>query len=559
MVRSRLFHGFACAVLIVFAVGFRADSQSLELQRFAVYFKDKANNPYSIYNPSAYLSPRALERRNRQRIPVDQKDLPVTPQYVQSVASVGCTVLNKSKWLNAVTVRLTDSASLAKLKAMPFVSNVKRIAAYKNNTLGKGVVKRPFQFASTNRTDEIEPTYGMALRQIDILNGVGLHRKGFTGAGVLVAVFDAGFHNADVFPGLQPIMNSGRLLATRDFVNPGGSVFNNANHGTQCFGLIGMYQPGVMIGTAPGALFVLCHTEDGDSEMPIEEYNWAAAAEYADSIGVDVISSSLGYSRFDDSSLNHTYADLDGNTTVAARAADWAASKGIVVVNSAGNSGNNDWFYITTPADADSILAVGAVDADEKSTAFTSHGYSADGRVKPDVMGMGALDFVANPDVMDYKVGSGTSYSCPTIAGMAACLIQAHPNRTSQEIVQAIRRSADRFFNPDTTYGYGIPDFQLADLMLSDIELHDFDADPTPMIYPNPFHENVTVVHRSDIQENGRIEILDMMGRVQAINDFTIQPGYNQLVTNFQNRATGMYIIRLVTESRSYELKALHQ
>jgi len=293
--------------------------------------------------------------------------------------------------------------------------------------------------------------------------------------------------------------------------------------------------------------------------MPIEEYNWAAAAEYADSIGVDVISSSLGYSRFDDSSLNHTYADLDGNTTVAARAADWAASKGIVVVNSAGNSGNNDWFYITTPADADSILAVGAVDADEKSTAFTSHGYSADGRVKPDVMGMGALDFVANPDVMDYKVGSGTSYSCPTIAGMAACLIQAHPNRTSQEIVQAIRRSADRFFNPDTTYGYGIPDFQLADLMLSDIELHDFDADPTPMIYPNPFHENVTVVHRSDIQENGRIEILDMMGRVQAINDFTIQPGYNQLVTNFQNRATGMYIIRLVTESRSYELKALHQ
>jgi serine protease AprX len=501
-----------------------------------------------------------LERRNRQQIQVAGDDLPITPQYVQSVKATGAVVYNASKWLNAITVRVSDSAMLANVASLPFVQRVDVVARYVTEpSAGNGVIKRPFQMSVSSEPPYSDEAYGIAHKQIDILNGVGLHRKGLTGNGVLVAIFDAGFSNADQHPGLRHIFTDNRLVATRDFVTPGASVFNSSNHGTQCFSIIGNYAPGAMIGTAPGASFVLCHTEQGGSEMPIEEFNWAAAAEYADSIGADIISSSLGYTTFDDSTLNHTYEDMDGNTTIAAKAADKAASKGIVVVNSAGNNGQQPWFYISTPADGDSVLTVGAVTALEELAAFSSRGYSADGQVKPDVMGMGHRNVVANPNNMDYLIGSGTSYACPTISGMAACLVQAHPNRTAMDIMNAIRMSADRFQNPNPDYGYGIPDFQLADLLLSNVQLQDFANDPSPMVFPNPFGQNITVVHYSDVRETGRVEIVDMMGRMQRTSDFVIQPGYNQLVTEFANRPAGLYVIRLTTESRRFELKALHQ
>jgi serine protease AprX len=304
---------------------------------------------------------------------------------------------------------------------------------------------------------------------------------------------------------------------------------------------------------------VLCRTEESGSEFPIEEFNWAAGAEFADSMGVDVISSSLGYTRFDDTTLNHSYSQLDGNTTAITRAADVAASKGIVVVNSAGNLGAGNWFYISAPADADSILAVGAVKPDEEATTFSSNGYSADNRVKPDVMALGAVVIVANPSNLDYQAGSGTSFAAPAISGMAACLVQAHPTRSANDIVQAIRASADRYTNPNQKYGYGIPDFQLADLILANISLQDFSTNASPMLYPNPFGGNFSVVHFSDVREAGRIELIDMYGRLINSNDYSIYPGYNQLVVDTTALPKGVYIIRLVTESKSFELKAVRQ
>ncbi|HZG01493.1 MAG TPA: S8 family peptidase, partial [Chitinophagales bacterium] len=367
-----------------------------------------------------------------------------------------------------------------------------------------------------------------------------------------------GFYNAYAHPGLRPVFTSDRLLATRDFVS-NTTVFTSSSHGTQCLSVIGNNEPGVMVGTAPGATFVLCRTEESGSEMPVEEFNWAAAAEYADSIGADVISSSLGYTTFDDSTLNHTYEQLDGNTAPATIAADHAAAKGILVVNSAGNNGDKEWFYISAPADADSILAVGAVDENELAGLFSSNGFTVDGRVKPDVMAQGVKVVVANTGSLDYNTGSGTSFAAPGLAGMAACLVQAHPTRSAQDIINAIRRSADRFHQPDPKYGYGIPDMQLADLLLANVNINDFTSNPAPMVYPNPFRSSIAVVHYSEVREDARVELVDMFGRLLYTGYYILQPGYNQLVTDTAQMPAGMYVIRFVTESKSHELKAVHQ
>lgn len=547
------------AIVVVLIISFcstRGYSQSQEITfRYSVQFADKKNNPFSEYHPAAFLSPRALERRERMQIVTDSTDFPVTPLYLKTIVDLGCQVTVVSKWLNAIVIQVVDTGIVNTVRQLPFVNEVKLVARYAQTPITS--VRRPFQLGSQTSHVQTEASYGLAYRQIEMLNGIGLHRKGLNGTGVVIAVFDAGFRNADAHPGLKHLFTSNRILATRSFVSPGSSVFNNSNHGTQCLSVIANYAPMQMTGTAPGASFVLCHTEDADTEQLIEEFFWAAAAEYADSIGADVISSSVGYSTFDDSTQNHSYADLNGVTTPAALAATIAAQKGLVVCNSAGNLGNNAWYYISTPADAIGILAVGAVDADEEATDFSSHGYSVDGRVKPDVMAMGYRTIVANPSNMDYQMANGTSFACPAIAGMAACLLQAH-NVHGEDIVEAIKRSGDRFLSPDPQYGYGIPDFQLADLLLSNVALTDV-TESSPLLFPNPFESSVSVVHYSNISETARVEIIDMVGRVKKISDYHLQQGYNQLVSDFSLFPSGLYIIRVVTETKSHELKAFHR
>ncbi len=530
-------------------------AQTSDYSKYVIQFSDKNNNPYSIYNPSAFLSPRALERRNRFNILLDEKDLPITPSYLDSVRNTGVFIQNYSRWLNTVVIVTKDSLALEKIMSFPFVlSNIPigRFKEYKE----KPVIKRNFVNNDPDALLRNSDDYGTALNQIAMVNGVGLHQKGFTGKGVLVAVFDGGFLNANIHPSLSHIYNSNRLLAIKDFTGSTISMYEDGAHGSQCLSIIGAYDSGKMIGTAPEATFILCRSEELASEYVIEEYNWVAAAEFADSMGADLISSSLGYSEFDDSTMNHTYADMNGNKCISSIGASIAASKGIIVCNSAGNQGAGKWRYLTAPSDADNILCVGAVFDNETIAPFSSNGYSFDGRVKPEVVAQGVQTTLANVYNGDYNASNGTSFSNPVIAGMVACLRQAHPDKSVKEVIQSVIRSADRYTNPDSLYGYGIPDFQLADLYLSQIDLINLNSNE-PILYPNPFSNSFTVVYMSNVREEVILQIFDTAGRLLKSDTCYVAEGMNQLVSNFTTLAGGMYIVRLITETKVHELKVI--
>lgn len=533
-------------------------SQTSFYTRFVIQLKDKNNNPYSIYNPSQYLSQKSIERRNKQNIIIDQTDIPITPMYLDSIRSTGVTVLNYSKWLNTVSVYTTDSLALIKITNFPFVLSFAEIAKKNKPKSVSTEVKKTFQmnsYLSETSTDE----YGLAARQIEMINGTGLHQKGFAGQDMLIAVFDAGFRNADTHPVFSKINSEGRVVASRNFVSGGNNVINSSNHGTQCYSVIGAYYPNKMIGTAPFANFILCVSEENDAEYPIEEYNWVAAAEYADSLGVDVISSSVGYTTFDSAVFNHTYTDMNGITNAGSRGANFASQKGIIVCNSAGNSGDKPWKYISSPADASDIITVGAVDTYETYAAFSSQGPTADGRVKPDVCAQGKATVVANASNGDITTSNGTSFSCPIITGMTACLWQAHPYKTNLQIIEAIRKSSDRYTNPNNLYGYGIPDFTLADFILSNVDYNNINIDSKPIAFPNPFSQNISITYNSSIDTKAKILVYDMIGKLISDSTYVISKGYNQIVPTNDFMSKGIYTIIFFNDSDTYSLKVLKQ
>ncbi|MEL6133168.1 MAG: S8 family serine peptidase, partial [Bacteroidota bacterium] len=290
--------------------------------------------------------------------------------------------------------------------------------------------------------------------------------KGMTGKGVRVAVFDAGFPGTDTIEVFQKMREEDRLIATYDFVDNDPFVFHKSSHGTQVLSTIAAYLPGKMIGTAPDASFVLCRTENSGSERHVEEYNFLKAVEFADSVGVDIIHASLGYTAFDPGEGDYTYEDMDGNTAITTKAVDMAAARGILVTISAGNEGSSKWHYIAAPCDADTVLCVGSVDKYTKHSRFSSYGPTYDGRIKPDVVALGTRTTLASPSGT-LTAGNGTSYAGPLMAGFVACLKQAHPERSHTEIIQAVRLSGDQAWNPDSAYGYGVPNALVADEYLS--------------------------------------------------------------------------------------------
>ena len=303
--------------------------------------------------------------------------------------------------------------------------------------------------------------YGRGDNQITQLNGHFLHNRGFRGEGITMAVFDAGFYHVNSLPSFDSIRANNQILGTRDFVDGGTEVYDADTHGMQVLSTIAANMPGQFVGTAPKAQFWLFRTEDGSSENVIEEYNWVCAAELADSVGVDIIHSSLGYYDFDDNQQDYDWEQLDGNTAVSTIGSDIAASKGILITTSAGNEGNDPWRHITAPGDADSCLTIGAVNSRGMYVYFSSQGPSADGRIKPDVCGKGMFSTVQGR-TGSIATASGTSFSGPIVAGLVACLWQAFPNATNMQIIEAIQKSSTQYNNPDEKLGYGIPDFNLA-------------------------------------------------------------------------------------------------
>lgn len=437
-----------------------------QFSKYIIRFKDKNNSPYSLTTPSAYLSSKSIQRRINQNINIDSTDLPVNPSYIQAILNTGAvTLLNRSKWLNAITIKTNDAAALTAISNLSFVKSSNPIAlrtapsqpANKFNEIISPIKKiAGKQDVTANYYD-----YGTGSNQIQITKGEFLHNIGLHGQGITMSLLDGGFFGYKTNTAFDSARKYNQFLGTWDFVANEVSVNEDNAHGMNCLSEIAANWPGTFVGTAPMTNFWLFRTEDAATEQPIEEYNWASGAEYADSVGTDIISSSLGYSDFDNAGFNHTYADMNGNTTPCSIAADLAAKKGILVVNSAGNSGNNPWKFIIAPADADSILAVGATNTTGTIASFSSFGPSSDGQVKPNVVTAGQNIIVAGTNSQP-ATSNGTSFSCPNMAGLTACLWQAFPEYNNMKIIDAIQKSADRYSTPDDHYGYGIPNMKTA-------------------------------------------------------------------------------------------------
>lgn len=437
-----------CLALMWPWIGTWAEGDSL---KYRVCLKDKAATEYSLDRPEEFLSRKAIERRKKQHLRVDSTDLPVCRAYVEAICRQGVKVVVTGKWENFVTVSCDDSTKMARIAALPFVRSAERVwkvsPAYwevrgaKRDSLTDAPVVYP------------DSLYGEAYRQIAMSGGEKLHRAGFRGKGMTIGVIDAGFHNADRMKAMRNV----RVLGTRDFVEPGGDVYAKGSHGMMVLSCMAMNRPEVMTGTAPEAAYWLLRSEDERSEQPVEEDYWAAAVEFADSVGVDVLNTSLGYYEYDDRTKNYRLRDLDGRHALMSRQASHIADKGMVLVCSAGNCGMGSWKKITTPGDAEHVLTVGAVDVDGVLAPFSSVGNTADGRIKPDVVAVGLDAVVMQTDGCQGRA-NGTSFASPIMCGMVACLWQACPELTAKEVLDLVRQSGDRASFPDNIYGYGIPD-----------------------------------------------------------------------------------------------------
>jgi len=436
-----------------------------QFTRYIVKLRNKGGTPFSLTTASAYLSQRAIDRRTRYGIAIDSTDLPVTPSYITQIRNVpNITVLNISKWHNSVTIQTTDPNAITTINGLSFVQSVAAIAARtQSNTSGKlFIADQPYTPSQrgTGITDFFNYGAG-SLAEINLHKGQFLHNIGLRGQGMVIAILDGGFFNYTTLDAMDSIILNNQVLDTWDFYSNNATVSDDHPHGMQCLSIIAANIPGQFIGKAPKANFMLYRTEDAIPEYPIEEFNMVCGMERADSAGADVISASLGYSEFDDASFNHTYAQMNGNSTIAAIGADLAAKKGILFVNAAGNEGNAPWHYIITPADGDSVLAVGAVNTSGAVGTFSSYGPSSDGQVKPDVasVGVGTIVQATNNTV---ATGNGTSFACPNMAGLSTILWQAFPEFNNMRIIRALREAGSIAATPNDRIGYGIPDLKAA-------------------------------------------------------------------------------------------------
>ena len=420
-----------------------------KVYKYRVSLKDKVGTTCSIDKPEEFLSERAIERRNRQQLPIDETDLPVSGKYVDELKATGARLVTTSKWNNTVVLEVSDTLLMEDISKKSFVTGVKKVWVSLDSIPPRNMKRKK---EVKNKVEKTDCHYGNALRQIEIHGGDSLHTAGFAGKGMHVAVIDAGFYNADEIKFFRKM----DLLGTRDFVNPNSDIYAENAHGLMVLSCMAANLPKVFVGTAPEASYWLLRSEDNDSEQPIEEDYWAAAIEFADSVGVDVVNTSLGYYEFDEGFPAYRYRDLDGHYSLMSHSASLAADKGIVVVCSAGNSGDDPWKKVTPPGDSENVLTVGAITKDLVNARFSSIGNSADGRIKPDVMAVGVSSVVTGTDGSVSK-GNGTSFASPIMCGIVTCFWQACPWLTAKEVIEAVRQVGDRVDYPDNIYGYGVP------------------------------------------------------------------------------------------------------
>jgi len=417
---------------------------------FRVYLNDKGESSFRLFEPERFLSSEAVERRMLREVFIDASDFPVSERYINELTATGVHYVVQSKWMKTVVVESTDSMVVDQLMAVSFVDSVTCVWNGEGRLEKEPCLRDTDRFVSMDTPDSMR--YGRAEEQIKMLNGIRLHEAGYRGKGMRIAVIDAGFMNVDrmdAFPSLN-------VLGTYNMTFPGYSVFCEDNHGTKVLSCMAADIPGVMVGTAPDAAYLLLKSEDIRGEYPVEEDFWASAVEYADSVGVDIITTSLGYYQFDSLPNYYTKADLDGQTAFVSRVATIAARKGMLVVASAGNEGNGSWERITFPADVQDVITVGGVTMEREKSVFSSSGMTADYRIKPDVVAL-ATNVSVVDDAGNVEQKNGTSFSTPLVAGLAACLWQAFPLLKNTELIQLIKETSSQSQQPDTQLGYGIP------------------------------------------------------------------------------------------------------
>lgn len=529
-------------IVLIMVASLFISKLTAQTHRYMVFFSDKAADdyPYNLSTPSMFLSERALERREKQNITIEETDLPVHPGYLQEVAEAGADVFFSTKWLNGALVQM-DENLVSHVEELNFVDSVALVAEGTRLSYEKEIPETPTSFTAP-------PTVsGNTDFQLLMLNADRMHDDNYKGQGMLVAVFDNGFTGVNATAPFEHLWENEQIYATRDFVENSGNVFQFGSHGTSVFSIIGAKyedEEDPFTGVAHQSDFILCVTEDNQAENRIEEFNWLFAAEYADSLGVDVINTSLGYNDFDISEHNYGYGDLDGETAIISIAANIAARKGIIVTASAGNEGNKSWQYITPPADSDSILTVGSVTTDFERSSFSSFGPTADDRMKPDVAAFGDATCIVTGNGSIIR-GSGTSYSAPLIAGFAASIWQANPEWSSQQVIQAIKESGTQSSQPDTLIGYGVPNYTFAVVGEKTLQVEDI-LDDKITIFPNPFHGNTLYLKtESKLKKGLNIRILDAKGTEVLRRKVSARETKEQIELKINSSEPGVYFLFL--------------
>jgi hypothetical protein len=507
--------------------------------KYWVKFTNKNASPYSVSNPSAFLSARSIARRANQSIAVDITDIPVNQTYINQVNGTGAQVFQRSKWMNAAIVIINNATQLSAVNSLTCVLNSAPVGKYLRATDDVVSNNTVFQLAAKTTASY---NYGPSLTQNSMIGADCMHSLGFRGENMVIAIIDAGFNQADINPVFDSLRNESRILGTRDFVAGNNSVYEDDSHGAMVLSCISGNSPGNLIGTGPKASMWLLRSEDVSSEKLIEENNWIIAAEFADSVGADIVNTSLGYNTFDNASQNHVYADLTGKVSVASIAATMASRKGMFMVHAAGNEGAGAWQYINVPSDADSICTVGAVNGSGVHASFSSIGPTADGRIKPEVSTMGEGAYVCQPGY-NFAAGNGTSFASPIMAGAVACLWQAHPNKTNMQILEAIKETASKHTSPDNQYGWGIPDMCAAHNYLSITTVQEESKAISVKVFPNPAKEQINF----SLTENAKsVTLTDLLG--QDISFGLSETENHHYILQLNNSmANGIYFLTIKT------------
>lgn len=526
------------SLMFLFALAISSAMANDSTSHWFIEFKDKHNSLYSVDRPWEYLSVKAIDRRNKFRINIDEQDLPVNTEYVQTIDFLrGTRIVQTTKWLNGVEVILDESANIEDIRQQTFVKQVV--------FLGK-LARRPRQTA-----DEIDAEYyakakalkdykafykdsifsysqyNKSLEQLEMIGVPDLHRRHLMGQGMTIAILDAGFSNAYRVKGMEDLLDEQIII--KDFVDYDNSVWEDDAHGAKVLSFMKTLHPNQYIGSAPMADYVLLRTEIGSQEYPLEELKWVFAAEFADSLGVDMIIGSLGYHTFDDVTLNHRYSEFDGKSTLVARGANKANASGIAVVCSAGNEGQGKWRKISTPADANGVFAIGACRDDGSRASFSSEGIN-NGKIKPDFTAPGQRVTIASHN--GFYPGNGTSYATPIFAGALACLMQAYPYWTPDSLKNGIRLSSTHFMHPDTLMGYGIPDMDLAYVRLSNM-VFKYDYIPTSSTLILPRY--TTVILKSSKKQKVKITVsYQVKKRYKKISSKTYHLEYGEWLRDEQ-------------------------